>query len=134
MNLEGSGKEPWSGDVSEDGPNIGSSDSDFFTTIRARVGFAFGHWLFYGTGGGIGVNYETKISDPGEGVFGSKQDFDWDGPAAAVSNTCSIAIGRLKANICDTRWISSALPPFGLRPVLTTASTVIPKATSFAPV
>src|SRR6266513_4493981 len=53
MNLAGSGKEPWSGDVSEDGPNIGSSDSGFFTTIRGRVGFAFGHWLFYGTGGGI---------------------------------------------------------------------------------
>ena len=52
MNLNGSGKEPWSGDVSEGGPNIGSSDSDFFTTIRGRLGFAFGHWLFYGTGGG----------------------------------------------------------------------------------
>src|SRR5437763_12221696 len=77
MNLEGSGKEPWSGDVSEGGPNTGSSDSDFFTTIRGRLGFAFGHWLFYGTGGGIGVNYETRISDPGEGVFGSKQEFDW---------------------------------------------------------
>src|SRR5205807_8018282 len=58
-------------------PNTGSSDSDFFTTIRGRLGFAFGHWLFYGTGGGIGVNYETRISDPGEGVFGSKQEFDW---------------------------------------------------------
>src|SRR2546421_2606728 len=28
---------------------VGKSDSDFFTTIRGRLGFAFGHWLFYGT-------------------------------------------------------------------------------------
>jgi outer membrane immunogenic protein len=76
MNLEGSGIEPWS-NFPPDGPNTGRSDSDFFTTIRGRLGFAFGHWLFYGTGGGIGVNYETKVSDPGEGVFGSKQEFDW---------------------------------------------------------
>ncbi|HZR79142.1 MAG TPA: outer membrane beta-barrel protein, partial [Chthoniobacterales bacterium] len=33
------------------------------TTIRGRLGFAFGHWLFYGTGGGIGVNYEKHVID-----------------------------------------------------------------------
>src|SRR5438270_3659955 len=77
MDLNGSGKEPWSGDVIEGGPNTGSSDSDFFTTMRGRLGFAFGHWLFYGTGGGIGVNYETKIDDAPEGVHFHKQDFDW---------------------------------------------------------
>src|SRR5437016_13361057 len=76
MNLDGRGMEPGTNDPGF-GPNVGSSDSDFFTTIRGRLGFAFGHWLFYGTGGGIGVNYETRISDPGEGVFGSKQEFDW---------------------------------------------------------
>lgn len=77
MNLDGSGKEPWSGDVSEGGPNIGKTDSDFFTTIRGRLGFAWGHWLFYGTGGGIGVNYETRIDDDAEGVHGHKEDFNW---------------------------------------------------------
>jgi outer membrane immunogenic protein len=76
MNLDGSGIEPWS-NFPPDGPNVGSSDSDFFTTIRGRLGFAFGHWLFYGTGGGIGVNYETKVDDAGEFVHFHKQDFDW---------------------------------------------------------
>ena len=76
MNLDGSGIEPWS-NFPPDGPNVGSSDSDFFTTIRGRLGFAFGHWLFYGTGGGIGVNYETRVDDAPEGVHFHKQDFDW---------------------------------------------------------
>jgi outer membrane immunogenic protein len=75
MNLEGRGEEPrtnFSG-----GPNVGSSDSDFFTTIRGRLGFALGHWLFYATGGGIGVNYETRMDDDPEGLHGHEQDFDW---------------------------------------------------------
>ena len=76
MDLDGRGHSH-PNDVIYGGDTRGETDSDFFTTIRGRLGFAFGHWLFYGTGGGIGVNYETKISDPGEGVFGSKQDFDW---------------------------------------------------------
>jgi len=83
MNLDGRGLEP--------GPYFGAtpdtrgeSDSDFFTTIRGRLGFAFGHWLFYGTGGGIGVNYETRVIDdcntgnclPGL-IDAHKTEFDW---------------------------------------------------------
>jgi outer membrane immunogenic protein len=79
MDLRGHGIEPWSDQSG--GPNVGSSDSDFFTTLRGRVGFAFGHWLFYGTGGAIGVNYETRINDKPEDVHGHRQDFDW-GPTA----------------------------------------------------
>jgi outer membrane immunogenic protein len=41
----------------------GKTDSDFYTTIRGRLGFARGHWLFYATGGGIGVNLETRVID-----------------------------------------------------------------------
>jgi outer membrane immunogenic protein len=83
MNLDGRGLEP--------GPYFGStpdtrgeSDSDFFTTIRGRLGFAFGHWLFYGTGGGIGVNYDTRVIDDcntgncGPGLIDAhKTEFDW---------------------------------------------------------
>jgi outer membrane immunogenic protein len=75
MNLDGSGTEP--GTNQSGGPNVGSSDSDFFTTIRGRLGFAVGHWLFYGTGGGIGVNYETNMDDKPEGVHAHEQDFNW---------------------------------------------------------
>ena len=78
MNLDGSGREPGTSPPGQTGgPNVGSSDSDFFTTIRGRLGFAFGHWLFYGTGGGIGVNYETRMDDAPEGLHGHEQDFDW---------------------------------------------------------
>ena len=41
----------------------GKTDSDFYTTVRGRLGFAFGHWMFYATGGGIGVNLETRVID-----------------------------------------------------------------------
>jgi outer membrane immunogenic protein len=75
MNLDGDGFEP--GTNQTGGPNRGSSDSDFYTTLRGRVGVAFNHWLFYGTGGGIGVNYETRMDDNPEALHGHKQDFDW---------------------------------------------------------
>jgi outer membrane immunogenic protein len=82
MNLDGSGREPdrflMRNDV------IGHSDSDFYTTVRGRLGFAFGHWLFYGTGGGIGVNWETRVTDDcftgncGTGTINAhKEEFDW---------------------------------------------------------
>jgi outer membrane immunogenic protein len=80
MNLDGRGVEHPSDRFTPPnggGPNFGSSDSDFFTTIRGRLGFAFGHWLFYGTGGGIGVNYETRMDDDPEGLHGHEQNFDW---------------------------------------------------------
>jgi outer membrane immunogenic protein len=80
MNLEGRGVQP----ASPGGDTHGESDSDFFTTIRGRLGFAFGHWLFYGSGGGIGVNYDTRVVDDcitspcgGALIDGHKQEFDW---------------------------------------------------------
>ena len=80
MNLDGNGTEPGS----PGGDTFGKSDSDFYTTMRGRLGFAWGHWLFYGTGGAIGVNYETKVIDDcatgpcGPGlIHASEQDFNW---------------------------------------------------------
>ena len=82
MNLEGNGLEPDRFLLRND--VLGKSDSDFFTTIRGRVGFALGHWLFYGTGGGIGVNWETRVVDNcdtgncGVGLINAhKDDFEW---------------------------------------------------------
>ena len=80
MNLDGSGTEPGS----PGGDTRGETDSDFFTTIRGRLGIAFGHWLFYGTGGGIGVNYETRVIDDcdtgacgDERIDAGKTEFNW---------------------------------------------------------
>lgn len=80
MNLDGRGTEP--GSPGRD--TYGKTDSDFFTTIRGRLGVAFGHWLFYGTGGGIGVNYETRVIDNcdtspcGDDLINAgKTEFDW---------------------------------------------------------
>lgn len=63
----------------------GATDSDFYTTFRGRVGWAFdwrGCWLIYGTGGGIGVNYETTYRfDDIHSLFqtfhAGTTDFDW---------------------------------------------------------
>jgi outer membrane immunogenic protein len=80
MNVEGSGVEP--DDSSHD--TFGHTDSDFFTTFRGRLGIAMNTWMFYATGGGIGLNYEQRITDtnstpPGTGVLhaGSHQEFQW---------------------------------------------------------
>src|ERR1700722_1014658 len=62
LNLDGSGVEPGS-----PGNNtVGKSDSDFYTTFRGRIGVNLdwhGCWLIYATGGGIGVDLETKVID-----------------------------------------------------------------------
>jgi len=80
MNLDGSGIDPHA--FSPD--TKGETDSDFFTTIRGRLGFAFGHWLFYATGGGIGVNLETRVIDNcdtgacGDDLINAgKTEFNW---------------------------------------------------------
>jgi outer membrane immunogenic protein len=80
MNLDGSGTEPGS----PGGDTRAHTESDFYTTIRGRLGFALGHWLFYGTGGGIGVNYEKRITDDcdvspcGDNLLhGEEKDFTW---------------------------------------------------------
>jgi len=79
VNLEGHGDIKGSDLPSQSafGPVVGESDSDFYTTIRGRIGFALNHWLFYGTGGGIGVNYKTGVFDNATHFSGDKQEFDW---------------------------------------------------------
>lgn len=78
MNLEGRGAEP-----GFDSDAFGESDSDFYTTFRGRIGVAVHSCLLYATGGGIGVNYETRFiddiamsNDLGL-VDAHKQEFDW---------------------------------------------------------
>jgi outer membrane immunogenic protein len=62
---------------------FGESNSDFYGTFRGRIGIAAGCWLFYGTGGGIAVNYDTRVIDTSLTVAGpdsinaSKQELDW---------------------------------------------------------
>ena len=83
MNLEGRGVSQF--DARFEGSDThGKTDSDFFTTIRGRLGFAFGHWLFYATGGGIGVNYETRVIDDcntgacnNDLINAGKTEFNW---------------------------------------------------------
>jgi outer membrane immunogenic protein len=83
MNLDGSGVEPASARFNGSDTH-GEISSDFYTTIRGRLGFAWGHWLFYGTGGGIGVNQETRVIDNCDtGACGDElinagtTDFNW---------------------------------------------------------
>jgi outer membrane immunogenic protein len=59
MNLDGKRTQPGS----PGGDTFGKTESDFYTTWRARVGVAFQRWLFYATGGGIGVRYEPAVID-----------------------------------------------------------------------
>lgn len=74
MNLDGKGLEPTGpGDIPD---TRGESDSDFYATFRGRIGFARDHWLFYATGGGIGVNYDTRVDDP-DFTGTHKKEFDW---------------------------------------------------------
>lgn len=111
MNLDGHGIEPWSNDP-PDGPNTAKTDSDFYTTFRGRIGVSLdwhGCWLLYGTGGGIGVNYESRVSDPGEGVFGGKQDFNWGytaggGVERKIGTRWSVKVEYLYFRLDDQRF------------------------------
>src|SRR5256714_10291272 len=83
MNLDGRGVSRYDARVFASDTH-GSTDSDFFTTIRGRLGFALGHWLFYATGGGIGVNLETRVGDNcdtgacGDDLLNAgKTEFNW---------------------------------------------------------
>lgn len=83
MNLEGRGVSDFDRSF-EASDTHGSTDSDFFTTIRGRLGLAWGHWLFYGTGGGIGVNLHTKVVDDcnifpcgNDLIDAGKTEFNW---------------------------------------------------------
>jgi outer membrane immunogenic protein len=75
MNLHGRGAEPGTTD------SFAETDSDFYTTLRGRVGVALDCWLIYATGGGIGVNYTTRFKDTGAdngNVLDARtNDFDW---------------------------------------------------------
>jgi outer membrane immunogenic protein len=79
MNLHGHGTEPGS----PNGDSRGETDSDFYTTLRGRVGVALDCWLIYATGGGIGVNYTKRFIDdsavfPGTGLIDARDtDFNW---------------------------------------------------------
>jgi len=78
MNLHGRGDEP---EPSAFRDSFGETDSDFYTTLRGRVGVALDCWLFYATGGGIGVNYTTRFHDTGAdngNVLDARgSDFNW---------------------------------------------------------
>jgi len=78
MNLHGRGLEPQPAAFRD---SFGETDSDFYTTLRGRVGVALDCWLFYATGGGIGVNYTTRFKDTGAdngNVLDARtNDFDW---------------------------------------------------------
>jgi outer membrane immunogenic protein len=83
MNMDGSGVEPASINRAG-GDTRGESDSDFYVTVRGRVGFAQDCWLFYVTGGVIGVNYDTRVVDDcftgdcgGGTIDAHKQEFNW---------------------------------------------------------
>ena len=84
MNLDGRAVQPAARTSNDD--TVGSTDSDFYTTIRGRLGVAFNSWLIFGTGGAIGVNYEQRLRDDcddlsvgcGLGLIDArKYDFDW---------------------------------------------------------
>ena len=74
MNLEGRGTEQRFSSVR------GETDSDFYTTLRGRVGTQVdwhGCWLVYATGGAIGLNY-TKRFHVEPNFFDTRgTDFNW---------------------------------------------------------
>ena len=82
LNLDGDGHEPQPTRLPP-GVGTGSTDSDFYTTVRARAGYALGpqgDWLLYTTVGAIGVNYSTRffaIEKTLTGIDASTTDFAW---------------------------------------------------------
>ena len=82
LNVDGDGHEPQRA-LRPPGIGTGSTDSDFYTTIRARAGFALGpqgDWLLYTTVGAIGVNYYTHffaIDENITGIDASTTNFAW---------------------------------------------------------
>src|SRR6266404_8022650 len=83
MNIEGSAADP---DTVEhrNSDTRGHSDSDFYATFRGRIGIALNQWLFYATGGGIAVNWDTSVRDDCNTrpcgfdlIDAHKQEFDW---------------------------------------------------------
>jgi opacity protein-like surface antigen len=74
MSLHGNGQEPGFADVHA------QTESDFYTTMRGRVGVRLncgGCWLIYGTGGAIGVNYTGRFHVDPDFFDARGNDFDW---------------------------------------------------------
>jgi outer membrane immunogenic protein len=89
MNIDGAAFEP---DPAPGTPGFdvleqelrGRTESDFYATFRGRIGVAFNKWLFYATGGGIGVNWDTGVRDDctvspcgSDSIDAHRQDFAW---------------------------------------------------------
>ena len=78
MNLDGKGTSPASAPVIAF-YELAETSSDFYGTFRLRLGYANDCWLFYVTGGGIGVNYEADyrfIPSPTV-LSGHEEDWAW---------------------------------------------------------
>ncbi len=80
LGMEGSGAQP----TSPSFDTIGKSSSDFYTTVRARLGVDFDRNLLYATGGAIGINYKKRVVDHctiapcgGSTVEAQKNSFSW---------------------------------------------------------
>lgn len=80
LRMQGSGAQPYSPGLD----TVGKSNSDFYTTFRARLGTTFDRSLIFTTGGIIGVNYKTQVVDScniapcgGSTVDAQKNDFVW---------------------------------------------------------
>jgi outer membrane immunogenic protein len=74
MNLHGSGEEENFHGVH------GETDSDFYTTMRGRVGVSLnchGCWLVYATGGAIGLNYTNRFHVDPDFFDARGNDFNW---------------------------------------------------------
>ena len=73
----------------------------WLNTFRARVGYAFGSFFPYLTGGGAsgGVRATDAITIPGSGnVLGGLSDVRLGGPSAQDWNTLSARIGAPRSN------------------------------------
>lgn len=129
MNLHGRGAEPGS----PGGDTIGQSDSDLFTTLRGRIGISFDKWLFYGTGGAIGVHYVTRVIDDcftspcGAGLIDDRRThFDWGytvggGIERKLGHHWSIKAEYLFFNLADVNFSAPTFIAFtGLAPTGTT--------------
>lgn len=71
MNLEGGGDERGFTGVR------GQTDSDFYSTMRGRIGVHLDCWLFYATGGAIGLNYTSRFHVDPNFFDARESDFDW---------------------------------------------------------
>ena len=123
MDLKGRGVEPGS-----PGDTFGSSKSDIFTTFRGRVGFAAGCWLIYGTGGAMGVNYTTSVTDneviPRTGpdrIDAHREAFDWGYTVGggvermfnAWGHRWSVKVEYLHFNLDDQNFSATSANGFG---------------------